>query len=222
MYTTDKPQAGGNSMQFRELVLESYKTEIVKKLIRKGYEAEDAKRYVEMNIDHPIEDLVEEILRDEKQLNQTDVVSFMRMIQKAKGVEHLITKSSRRVKGATTMTVNGKEIKLSEDRITKKISSQFISDDIEVRVSQHQLGILKVVLATTPRIIVDLDKIPYITEIRFDVKKLSENSDKLIDQFKVVPLTDEDNIYDGIVEVIIDPQLYGEAVNRAEIEEIKF
>ena len=34
--------------------------------------------------------------------------------------------------------------------------------------------------------------------------------------------TQKDNIYDGIVEVIIDPQLYGEAVNRAEIEEIKF
>lgn len=208
-------------MQFRKLVLESYKTEIEKKLLSKGYTAEDAKRYVEMNIDHPIEDLIGEILQDEKQLSQQEVVSFMRMIQKAKGVERLISKSSKRSKGDTTMIVGGKTIKLSEDKLTKKISSQFISDDINVYVPQHQLKTLKIVLATTPRIIVDLDKIPYIKEIRFDVRRIAEGSNKLVDQFRVIPLTDEKEEYIGIVEVIIDPQLYGEALRRAEIEEDK-
>ncbi len=208
-------------MQFRTLILASYKTEIEKKLRGKGYAAEDAERYVEMNIEHPIEDLIEEILRDDKQLSQQEVLSFIRMIQKAKGVDQLISKSTRRNKSDTTMTVGGKCYKLSESKLTKKISSQFINDDIEVRVPQHQLSILKVVLATTPRIIVDLDKIPYIEEIRFDVKRMTENSNKLVDQFRVIPLTDENNEYAGTVEVIIDPQLYGEALNRAEMEESK-
>ena len=208
-------------MQFRELVFESYKTEVEKKLLRKGYAAEDAKRYVEMTIEHPIEELIEEILRDEKQLTQEEVVSFMRMIQKAKGVEHLISKSSKRVQGTTTMTVGDRIVKLSEKKLTKKISSQFISDDIKVHVPQHQLRVLKMVLATTPRIIVDLDKIPYIEEIRFDVRRIAENSSKLVNQFRVIPLIDENDEYGGIVEVLIDPQLYGEALNRAEMEEIK-
>lgn len=207
-------------MQFRKLVLESYKTEIERKLRGKGYDAKDAETYVEMTIEHPIENIIEEILRDEKQLTQQEVVSFMRMIQKAKGVKELISKSSKRTQGITTMTVGGKTYKLSENKLTKKISSQFISGDIEVHVQQHQLEILKVVLGTTPRIIVDLDKIPYIREIRFDVRKIAtDDSNKLVSQFRVIPLTDEKDEYAGVVEVIVDPQLYGEAVSRAELAE---
>lgn len=213
--------AGGQIMQFRELVLESYKTEIERKLREKGYKAEDAEQYVEMTIEHPVEDLIEEILRDEKQLSQQEVVSFIRMIQKAKGVKELISKSSKRTQACTTMTLGGKTIYFPKRELTKKISSQFISDDIVVNVPQHQIGILKVVLATTPRIIVDLDKIPYIDEIRFDVRRITEDSQKLVNQFRVIPLADENERYTGVVEVIIDPQLYGEALNRAEMEASK-
>lgn len=207
-------------MQFRDLVLQSYKTEFEKKLREMGYSAKDAEKYVEMSIEYPIENLLEEILKTDKQLTDAEVVSFMRMIQKAKGVDVLLSKSSRRKEESQTMVMNGRAVKFNKQSLTKKISSQFIGDDIKVYVPQHQLTALKNVLGTTPRIIVDLDKIPYINEIRFDVKSISGGSGKLVDQFSIRPLTDENDEYLGIVEIIIDPQLYGEAMNRAEIAEI--
>lgn len=205
-------------MKFRELIVTSYKADFEKKLREKGYSLKDAEKYVEMSINHPVEDLLEEILKEDKQLSDTEVVSFMRMIQKAKGVDVLLEKASKRSVDKT-MEINGKKIKFPELKLTKKISSQFISDDIEVRVPQYQLVAIKNILGTTPRIIVELDKLPYINEIRFDIKAISGGSSKLKDQFRVVPLTNEKNEYLGMVEIVIDPQLYGESMNRAEIAE---
>lgn len=204
-------------LEFRKLVVESYREELEKKLERKGYSATDAKKYVGAYIDNPIEDLIVEILRDDKQLDENEITSFMRMIQKAQGVEHLMPKSVRRTPGRQSLEFNGRTIEFIEKKLTKKISSQLIQDKIEVKIAQHQLEMVKIILGTTPRIIVDLDKIPYIHEIRFDVRSFNSESNRLTDQFFVNPLTEENNVYTGIVEILIDPQLYGEAKYRAEL-----
>lgn len=208
-------------MQFRRLVVESYKKEIVLKLQKKGYSAEEAEKYVDACIENPIEILVAEILREEKQLDESEITSFLRMIQKAKGVEHLMQKSAHRTQGEQSLEINGREILFPERELTKKISSQLIQDKIDVKIAQHQLEIVKIILGTTPRIIVDLDKIPYINEIRFDVRDFKSNSNKLTNQFCINPLTHGENEYTGIVEILIDTQLYGEAKYRAEIAQIE-
>lgn len=204
-------------MQFRRLVVETYKKELVLKLQKKGYTEEDAQKYVESCIENPIEILVAEILKDDKQLDDNEITSFLRMIQKAKGVEHLMPKAVKRTQGEQSMKINGRTIKFADEVLTKKISSQLIQDRIDVKISQHQFETVKEILGTTPRIIVDLDKIPYIHEIRFDVKTLNPGNSKLTEQFCIIPLTDEEDVYTGIVEILIDPQLYGEAKYRAEI-----
>lgn len=207
-------------MEFRKLVVESYKNELEMKLqSKKGYTATEAKIYIESYIENPIEDLIMEILRDDKQLDENERTSFLRMIQKAKGVKRLMPKSAKRTQGEQKMKFNGRTILFREEELTKKISSQLIHDDVKVKIAQHQLEVVKTILATTPRIIVDLDKIPYIYEIRFDVKNFNSSSDKLTSQFCVNPLTDGEGVYTGIVEILIDSQLYGEAKYRAELAE---
>lgn len=208
-------------MQFRRLVVETYKKELVLKLQKKGYTEKDAQKYVESCIENPIEILVAEILKDDKQLDDNEITSFMRMIQKAQGVETLMPKAVKRTQGEQSMKINGRTIKFADEVLTKKISSQLIQDKIDVKIAQHQFEAVKEILGTTPRIIVDLDKIPYIHEIRFDVKTLNTEKGKLTEQFCINPLTDEENVYTGIVEILIDPQLYGEAKYRAEIAQFE-
>ena len=91
-----------------------------------------------------------------------------------------------------------------------------ISGNINVTIAQHQEKGIKALLATTPRIIVDLDRIPYINEIRFDIKPIG--GEKLKEQYIITPLADAQNYYTGIVEILVDPQLWGGVLERVEAE----
>lgn len=203
-------------MNFKELLLESYRDDMVKRLIKKGYDRDVADIYVELSINEPIENVITDILIEEKQLSPDEVVSFLRMVQKAKGVPNLLEKKLRRKKNQEVMIFNNKKMKLSEEELTSKISSQLISGNIKVKIAQHQEQGIKALLATTPRIIVDLDRIPYINEIRFDIKSIG--GDNLKEQYIINPLADAQNYYTGIVEILVDPQLWGGVLERVEAE----
>ena len=203
-------------MNFKELLLESYRDDMVKRLIKKGYERDVADIYVELSINEPIENVITDILIEEKQLSPDDVVSFLRMVQKAKGVPNLLEKKLRRKKNQEVMVFNNKKLKLADEGLTPKISSQMISGNINVTIAQHQEKGIKALLATTPRIIVDLDRIPYINEIRFDIKPIG--GEKLKEQYIITPLADAQNYYTGIVEILVDPQLWGGVLERVEAE----
>lgn len=203
-------------MNFKELLLESYRDDMVKRLIKKGYDRDVADIYVELSINEPIENVITDILIEEKQLSPDDVVSFLRMVQKAKGVPNLLEKKLRRKKNQEVMVFNNKKLKLADEGLTPKISSQMISGNINVTIAQHQEKGIKALLATTPRIIVDLDRIPYINEIRFDIKPIG--GEKLKEQYIITPLADAQNYYTGIVEILVDPQLWGGVLERVEAE----
>lgn len=203
-------------MNFKELLLESYRDDMVKRLIKKGYDRDVADIYVELSINEPIENVITDILIEEKQLSSDEVVSFLRMVQKAKGVPNLLEKKLRRKKNQEVMVFNNRKLKLSDEGLTPKISSQMISGNINVTIAQHQEKGIKALLATTPRIIVDLDRIPYINEIRFDIKSIG--GDKLKEQYIINPLADAQNYYTGIVEILVDPQLWGGVLERVEAE----
>ena len=202
-------------MNFKELLLESYRDDMVRRLIKKGYDRDVAISYVELSINEPIENIITDILIEEKQLSSDEVVSFLRMVQKAKGVPNLLEKKLRRKKAQKFFVFNNKKLKLAEEGLTPKISSQMISGKIRVEIAQHQEKGVKALLATTPRIIVDLDRIPYINEIRFDIKPIG--GDKLKEQYVITPLADGEN-YTGIVEILVDPQLWGGVLERLETE----
>ena len=203
-------------MNFKELLLESYRDDMVKRLIKKGYDRDVADIYVELSINEPIENVITDILIEEKQLSPDDVVSFLRMVQKAKGVPNQLEKKLRRKKNQEVMVFNNKKLKLADEGLTPKISSQMISGNINVTIAQHQEKGIKALLATTPRIIVDLDRIPYINEIRFDIKPIG--GEKLKEQYIITPLADAQNYYTGIVEILVDPQLWGGVLERVEAE----
>ncbi len=201
-------------MNFKELLLESYRDDMVKRLIKKGYDRDVADIYVELSINEPIENVITDILIEEKQLSPDEVVSFLRMVQKAKGVPNLLEKKLRRKKNQEVMVFNNKKLKLADEGLTPKISSQMISGNINVTIAQHQEKGIKALLATTPRIIVDLDRIPYINEIRFDIKPIG--GEKLKEQYIITPLADAQNYYTGIVEILVDPQLWGGVIELSE------
>ena len=203
-------------MNFKELLLESYRDDMIKRLIKKGYDRDVADIYVELSINEPIENVITDILIEEKQLSSDEVVSFLRMVQKAKGVPNLIEKKLRRKKNQEVMVFNNKKLKLADEGLTPKISSQMISGNINVTIAQHQEKGIKALLATTPRIIVDLDRIPYINEIRFDIKPIG--GEKLKEQYIINPLADAQSYYTGIVEILVDPQLWGGVIERLEAE----
>lgn len=202
------------NMNFKELLLESYRDDMVKRLIKKGYDRDVADIYVELSINEPIENVITDILIEEKQLSPDEVVSFLRMVQKAKGVPNLLEKKLRRKKNQEVMVFNNKKLKLADEGLTPKISSQMISGNINVTIAQHQEKGIKALLATTPRIIVDLDRIPYINEIRFDIKPIG--GEKLKEQYIITPLADAQNYYTGIVEILVDPQLWGGVIELSE------
>lgn len=203
-------------MNFKELLLESYRDDMVKRLIKKGYDRDVADIYVELSINEPIENVITDILIEEKQLSSDEVVSFLRMVQKAKGVPNLLEKKLRRKKNQEVMVFNNKKLKLADEGLTPKISSQMISGNINVTIAQHQEKGIKALLATTPRIIVDLDRIPYINEIRFDIKPIG--GEKLKEQYIITPLADAQNYYTGIIEILVDPQLWGGVIELSESE----